>query len=110
MNHRAAPGIVRDSIIGYLSAAESASVAEITQAVASRVGYVPSSSVRSYLNLNTPDLFQRTSRGHYRLRGLGDRGQKPGALSATSLIGQSWYKPIVSNGSARARRTRSRPS
>lgn len=76
MNHRAAPGIVRDSIISYLSAAESASVAEIAQAVASRVGYVPSSSVRSYLNLNTPDLFQRTSRGHYRLRGVGDRGAK----------------------------------
>lgn len=76
MNHRAAPGIVRDSIIKYLSAAESASLAEITQAVASRLGDVPSSSVRSYLNLNTPDLFQRTARGHYRLRAANDQAAK----------------------------------
>jgi DNA modification methylase len=76
MNHRAAPGIVRDSIVAYLSAAESASLAEITQAVASRLGDVPPSSVRSYLNLNTPDLFQRTSRGHYRLRVASDAADK----------------------------------
>jgi DNA modification methylase len=76
MNHRAAPGIVRDSIVAYLTAAESASLAEITQAVASRLGDVPPSSVRSYLNLNTPDLFQRTSRGHYRLRVANDEADK----------------------------------
>ncbi|MGH6679687.1 MAG: site-specific DNA-methyltransferase, partial [Bradyrhizobium sp.] len=68
MNYRAAPGIIRDSIVQYLSAAESASLAEITQAIAANLGDVPPSSVRSYLNLNTPDLFERTSRGHYRLR------------------------------------------
>lgn len=76
MNHRAAPGIVRDSIVSYLSAAESASLAEITQAVTSRLGDVPSSSVRSYLNLNTPDLFERTSRGYYRLRATSDQPTK----------------------------------
>jgi DNA modification methylase len=68
MNRRVAPGIVRDSIVNYLSAAESASIAEIQQAIALHLGDVPASSVRSYLNLNTPDLFERTSRGHYRLR------------------------------------------
>ena len=68
MNRRAAPGIVRDLIVNYLSAAESASIAEIQQAIALRLGDVPASSVRSYLNLNTPDLFERTSRGHYKLR------------------------------------------
>ncbi|WP_119391333.1 DNA-methyltransferase [Taklimakanibacter lacteus] len=65
---RRAPGIVRDSIIGYLSAAESASLAEIQEALSLRIGGVPTSSVRSYLNLNTPHLFERTARGHYRLK------------------------------------------
>lgn len=31
------------------------------------VGPVPESSVRSYLNLNTPGIFERTARGQYRL-------------------------------------------
>ncbi|HEY0283536.1 MAG TPA: DNA methyltransferase [Rhizomicrobium sp.] len=68
MNHRTAPGLVRDSIVTYLAAAESASIAEICEAVASRIGDVPASSVRSYLNIKTPELFERTERGHYRLR------------------------------------------
>jgi hypothetical protein len=68
MRYRAAPGIVRDSIVSYLAAADSASLPEIQEAVASKLGGVPGSSVRSYLNLNTPDLFVRTARGHYRLR------------------------------------------
>lgn len=68
MNHRSAPGIVRDSIVAYLTAAESASIAEICEAVAARIGSVPASSVRSYLNINTPELFERSSRGCYRLR------------------------------------------
>lgn len=81
MNYRAAPGIVRDSIVNYLSAAESASIAEIREAVVSRLGDVPASSVRSYLNLNTPDLFERTSRGRYRLRVIaGDVETKPEAV------------------------------
>jgi DNA modification methylase len=65
---RAAPGMVRDSIVSYLSAAESASLSEIREAVTAQIGDVPSSSVRSYLNLNTPDVFERTVRGRYRLR------------------------------------------
>jgi hypothetical protein len=68
MNHRAAPGIVRDSIVSYLRSADSASVAEIREAVIARIGDVPSSSVRSYLNINTPEIFERTARGHYKLR------------------------------------------
>jgi site-specific DNA-methyltransferase (adenine-specific) len=68
MNYRAAPGIVRDSIVSYLAAAESASVSEIRTAVIARIGDVPASSVRSYLNINTPEIFERTARGHYRLR------------------------------------------
>src|SRR5258708_14304453 len=68
MNNRAAPGIVRDSILRYLAAAHSASIVEIREAVSARIGEVPASSVRSYLNLNTPELFERTARGHYKLR------------------------------------------
>jgi DNA modification methylase len=69
MNFRAAPGVIRDSIITYLTAAENASLAEIREAISAQLGnVVAASSIRSYLNLNTPDLFERTARGHYRLR------------------------------------------
>ncbi|MFI4982678.1 MAG: site-specific DNA-methyltransferase, partial [Nevskiales bacterium] len=81
MNDRVAPDLVRDSIVSYLTAAESAPLAEILQAAAARLGDVPASSVRSYLNLNTPDLFERTARGRYRLR-LGDDG--PGKAPVAS--------------------------
>src|SRR5215470_17062871 len=65
-----APGSVRDAIIRYLSAAgkKDASLAEIIEAVAKEIGEVPPSSVRSYLNLNVPDTFERTGRGTYRLK------------------------------------------
>src|SRR5579863_1679489 len=80
MNVRAAPGIIRDSIINYLTAAETASLAEIREAISVQLGnVVAASSVRSYLNLNTPDIFERTSRGQYRLRGArgGSAKQRP---------------------------------
>lgn len=64
-----APGLVRDAIIGYLEAiGQDASIAEIYDAVVRSVGEVPPSSVRSYLNLNSPDIFERTDLGRYRLR------------------------------------------
>ncbi len=64
-----APGSVRDAILGYLSDADwEASLAEIRQAVVAKLGEVSSSSVRSYMNLNTPDVFERTGRGTYRLK------------------------------------------
>ena len=60
------PGRIRDSIVGYLGARSSdASLAEITEAVTSDLGHVPPSSVRSYLNLNTPQRFTRTAKGRY---------------------------------------------
>ena len=63
-----APGTVRDPIISYLQASEAdASISEIVAAVSGVVGEVSESSVRSYLNLNTPDLFTRTARGRYSL-------------------------------------------
>jgi site-specific DNA-methyltransferase (adenine-specific) len=89
MDQRAAPGIIRDSIINYLTAAENASITEIREAIATQLGdEVPASSVRSYLNLNTPDLFERTSRGHYRLRTANGHAAKA-KPEAEHLIGRA---------------------
>ena len=64
-----APGSIRDSIIGYLSEVQAdATVTEIHEAVSRQLGAVAASSVRSYLNLNTPDVFERASRGRYRIK------------------------------------------
>jgi len=63
---RKAPGQVRDAILEAVKTAQRPlSVAEISDAVRQRLGDVPTSSVRSYLRLNTPDLFVRESRGFY---------------------------------------------
>lgn len=63
-----APGVIRDSIVDFLSGiGGDASTDEIMTAVQSKLGEVAPSSVRSYLNLNTPKTFERTSRGRYRL-------------------------------------------
>jgi site-specific DNA-methyltransferase (adenine-specific) len=70
MADRRKPGEVRDAIVAFLSkpARREASVDEIHRAVAARLsGDVARSSVRSYLNLNTPGTFVRTGRGSYRL-------------------------------------------
>ncbi len=67
---RRKPGEVRDAILSFLGTSEKgASVSEIQTAVEQRLGgEVPPSSVRSYLNLNTPEIFIRAARGHYRIR------------------------------------------
>lgn len=76
-----APGVIRDSIIDYLSTVgRDASLSEITEAVASQVGEVPASSIRSYLNLNVPKHFERTGRGRYRLVGSDDYEGQPETL------------------------------
>lgn len=63
-----APGSVRDAIIEFLKASDTdRSVDEIHAAVQTKLGTVPSSSVRSYLRLNTPPTFERTGRGRYKL-------------------------------------------
>ncbi|EKU24254.1 DNA-methyltransferase [Xanthomonas graminis] len=64
-----APGAVRDSVIQALSFhPDGAAVGEIIQTVNSSLGPTPASSIRSYLNLNTPKLFVRSERGIYQLR------------------------------------------
>ena len=63
-----APGRVRDSITRFLEMGNEASLEDIYQFVAGDLGDVPASSVRSYLNLNTPEQFTRTAKGRYSLR------------------------------------------
>jgi len=83
-------GTVRDSIIDYLVAVgREAPVAEIHAAVKMRLGPTPYSSVRSYLRLNVPDLFERTNYGFYRLRVLGDESVSHLALSPAVVCGKA---------------------
>ncbi len=66
MKHR--PGAVRDAIVKVLSdRPKGASVKEIEYGVAQQIGSVPSSSIRSYLRLNTPEMFVRMERAQYSL-------------------------------------------
>lgn len=63
---RKRPGEVRDAIVQVLGGRpQGASLYEITQQVVNLIGDVPTSSVRSYLQLNTPGLFARTERAQY---------------------------------------------
>jgi DNA modification methylase len=72
VNSKRRPGEVRDAIFGVLAARPlGASVAEIIADVQQVVGDAAPSSVRSYLRLNTPAVFERSSRGHYHLRRSG---------------------------------------
>ena len=66
---RYAPGRVRDGIVQVMSLTSRAlSVKEIEERVSQVVGPTRGSSVRSYLRLNTPEMFTREERGVYTLR------------------------------------------
>jgi len=80
------PGQVRDAILHVLSANEHGLAArDIEQEVSQLLKAPCSSSVRSYLRLNTPDMFVREARGVYQLRlSLGGQGQAPSALAPES--------------------------
>jgi site-specific DNA-methyltransferase (adenine-specific) len=85
-----APGNIRDSIVGYLSLlGRDASIPEISQAVATRLGGVSPSSVRSYLNLNVPKVFERTGRGRYRLKASGRINNKRTKLQPVLTEGKT---------------------
>jgi site-specific DNA-methyltransferase (adenine-specific) len=63
------PGVVRDAILSVLTDVEGPmSVAEIERNVEIIIGPTSRSSIRSYLNLNTPSIFLKDDRGVYRLR------------------------------------------
>lgn len=66
---RYSPGQVRDAILQVLAlTSEPLPVKEIEYRVQQIIGPAPLSSIRSYLRLNTPDIFVREERGFYRLR------------------------------------------
>ena len=70
-NHRERrrPGEVRDAIVTVLSTKpRGAPVSEIEEGVRALIGAAASSSIRSYLRLNSESLFQREDRGLYMLR------------------------------------------
>ena len=72
---RYSPGKVRDAILHIMSQSiVPMSVNDIELRVNQIVGPTPSSSVRSYLRLNTPNIFIREDRGIYRLK---DNERKP---------------------------------
>lgn len=66
---RRRPGEIRDAIISVLSSgSRGATVVEIEDSVKRLIGDAASSSVRSYLRLNSSTLFRREQRGYYSLR------------------------------------------
>ena len=82
---RRRPGEVRDAIVQVLRGRPAgATVQEIIEAVEGLVGPVPSSSVRSYLRLNTPALFSRTERAQYILGGSEAGGDNVSPANATT--------------------------
>ncbi len=87
---RNAPGQVRDAILNVLSlTSRPLSVREIEDRVSKMIGPTPNSSVRSYLRLNTPDLFIRETRGMYAVE------KAPGAgLQKDLFRGQAWREPV----------------
>ncbi len=74
---RRPPGQVRDAIVAVLRTyPDGASPSLIEQGVRQRIGPVAGSSIRSYLRLNTPTLFEKPARGLYRL-GSGEPRRGP---------------------------------
>ena len=86
---RYSPGKIRDAIMHIMSQSmASMSINDLEIRVNQIVGPTPSSSIRSYLRLNTPNIFIREERGIYRLK---DNG-----LSVTSPDSsvENWQKPF----------------
>jgi DNA methylase len=87
-----APRNVSNAIANYLaSLGRDASIADISAALATRLGPVSPSSIRSCLNLNVPGFFVRTAQGNYRLC----QGRSEAAVTPVSIQG-----PIFSEGLA----------
>ena len=87
---RYAPGRIRDAILQVMTlTSEPLSVKEIEDRVSKVIGLIPTSSIRSYLRLNTPDLFVRENRGVYHLKSELMSGAQ---REITSL--QKWAEPI----------------
>lgn len=87
---RNAHGQVRDAIVQVLSlTSQPLSVKEIENRVCQMIGPTPTSSVRSYLRLHTPDLFVRETRGVYTVQSMPTRNTQSDLFKA-----QSWCEPV----------------
>jgi DNA modification methylase len=83
---RRRPGEVRDAIVQVLEDAPSgASIRHISEEVTRLIGEVSASSVRSYLRLNTPEVFARTERAQYALAGF-EQSAAPAVLDRTAEL------------------------
>lgn len=89
---RNAPGRVRDAILQSLACSSKAlSVSEIERRVTRILGDIPTSSIRSYLQLNTPGMFVRERRGVYRVN-------RP-VVQRELDCGQEWQSSFTFGGS-----------
>lgn len=99
MQDKRRPGEVRDAILAVLgSRPEGASVSEIESGVLGVIGKAAPSSIRSYLRLNTPEIFRRNSRGNYSLHEF--QGVTESAVtysSAPELPSLNWPNLTVGN-------------
>lgn len=87
------PGEVRDAIVAFLRYRYTdATLSEIVASVQGRLsGRAAESSIRSYLNQNTPPLFERTGPGRYRLQRLAsDALSLSSDLETTSRVATSY--------------------
>lgn len=88
---RNAPGRVRDALIQTLSQhGQAMAVKDIEQQVVQLIGPTPSSSIRSYLRLNTPEIFVREEEGFYGLRGEASSGYQRELADL-----QAWKDPVT---------------
>ena len=88
---RYAPGRVRDAIFQVLTfTSESLSVKQIEERVSKVIGPTPSSSIRSYLGLNTPAFFVREDRGVYRTK-----SDLFGGVQREFARIQNWEQPVT---------------
>ena len=87
---RNAPGQVRDSIFQAMKfTSNGLSAKQIAERVEKINGPTPESSVRSYLRLNSPDVFVKEGRGIYRLR-----EEYSGGLQHPMVSDSEWKTPF----------------
>lgn len=112
MVERQRPGEVRDALVAYFEEINAdVSVAEVCAGVSAKLGRaVPASSVRSYLGLNTPGMFERVGRGRYMLASRSASAPKTDAAGSTPVVfefGQALLYQADSLDWLRAREPRS---
>ena len=87
---RNSPGQVRDAILQAMKfTSNGLSAKQVAERVKKINGLTPESSVRSYLRLNSPDVFIREGRGIYRLR-----EEYSGGLQHPMVSDSEWNIPF----------------